>query len=149
MSEEKLQFKLAKNKKDFQKVYEYNLSVFLDEDEFPWSLKWLEEQHKNGYDIYLVEYGGEVMAALFVKVLQRGLFSMQTPLKLNFQGMGLSHQIKEYAEVLARQANLRDIYNYCAIENFRMMALNESHGYERTGRELPEKNLIEWHKRFL
>lgn len=146
MDEKKLQFKLAKTKADLKKVYQYNLSVFLDDEEFPWSLKWLESQYKDGYDIYRVKYEKEVVSILFVKALERGLLSMQTPLKLNFQGMGLNHQIKDHVEVLAKKAKLKDIYNYCNLENFRMTALNKAHGYEKTGK-VEGKALVEWHKK--
>ena len=143
-----VEFKLAKTKKDLGEIYNYNMSAFLDEDEFPWSLPWIEAQDREGHDIYQVKYRGEVVAALFTRVTKKGLLTKQTPIKFNVQGLGLSHKIKEYAEVLAKKAKKKDIFNYCAIDNFRMAALNESHGYKKTSGGVLEGGgtIVEWHK---
>ena len=140
-----LEFQLTKTKKDLIDVYNHNMSAFFDADEFAWSLQWLEAQKRAAWDIYQVKFDGEIIAAFFLKEVPKGLLTKQTPLKFNVQGHGLSHKIKEYIEVLARKAKQKDIFHYCAIDNFRMVALNESHGYKKT-----EKNkvsaIVEWHK---
>lgn len=141
----KLQFKLARTKQHLGQVYNYNMSAFLDSDEFPWSLQWLEAQKRKGHDIYQVIYQGKVVAALFVQTTEKGLLTRQTPLKLSVQGLGLSHQIKDYIEVLAKKAKVKDIFSYCAVDNFRMVSLNESHGYRKTKNQ-PSATIVEWHK---
>ncbi|MCY4643139.1 MAG: hypothetical protein OXB88_00825 [Bacteriovoracales bacterium] len=138
-----LRFYLAKSKKDLDDIYGHNTSAFFDDAEFKWTKKWLETQRQSGYDIYQVRYGKEVVAALFVKEEEKGLLTKQTPLKFNVQGKGIGHKIKEYVEDLAKKSGKKNIFNYCAVDNFRMAALNESHGYEKTGKG---DILQEWHK---
>ena len=140
-----VEFKLVKTKNDLNQVYNYNMSAFLDSDEFPWSLQWLEAQKREGQDIYQVKYEREVVAILFIQITPKSLLTRQTPLKFNFQGIGLSHEIKKYIERLARKSRKKDIFNYCAIDNFRMAALNESHNYKKTGKNR-NPTIVEWHK---
>ena len=140
----RLSFQLAKTQQDLRQVHAHNMSAFFDEDEFPWSFQWLEKMHHDGYSIYQVKCDGETIAALFTKKTKRGLLSKHTPIKLNFQGNGLSHQIKDYIETLATKAKCGDIFHYCAMDNFRMAALNESHDYRKTGQR--DGNIVEWHK---
>ena len=140
-----LLFQPVKSKKDLNDIYGHNTSAFFDDAEFHWTKRWLEEQRQIGYEIYQVKYDREIVAALFVKIEDKGLLTKQTPLKLNAQGRGIGHKIKEYVEKLAKKAGKKNIFNYCTVDNFRMIALNESHGYERTGKGKGEV-LEEWHK---
>ena len=41
----------------------------------------------------------------------------------------------------------KEIINFCGIDNFRMYSLNESHGYQKTGRKLGDNGqVVEWKK---
>ena len=68
-------------------------------------------------------------------------------IKMAFQGNGFSHQIKNFYEEEAKKQHLARLINYCPMDNFRMVALNESHGYKRTGKAFGvANNIIEWVK---
>ena len=141
-----LRFQLAKTQKDLTDIYNYNMSAFFDAYEFHWSLPWLVEQKQEGWSIHQVYCAEQIIAAIFTKVAPKGLMVKQTPLKFEFQGQGLSHKIKQHIELVAKRARQKNIFHYCAIDNFRMTALNESHGYHKTGGTLKNENIVEWHK---
>ena len=70
-----------------------------------------------------------------------------TSLKMNYQGSGYSHKIKEFFEKVARERKLKKIVHYCGIDNFRMYSLNESHGYKKTPHKLGTNGrVVEWIK---
>jgi hypothetical protein len=55
--------------------------------------------------------------------------------------------IKNFYENEAKKAQVNKVVNYCPVDNFRMIALNESHGYKRTGNSFGlNQNIIEWVK---
>ncbi len=143
-----LSFELAKTNKQIKAVYNHNMSAFFDSEEFEWSLAWLEEQVKDGWEVYSVSYEDEILAAFFLKKDGVKLLSKQTPIKINYQGNGFSHLIKEEIESIAKSKKIKEIFNYCAIDNFRMVALNESHGYKKTGGNFNnQKTVVEWSKK--
>ena len=89
----------------------------------------------------------KLLRPIFVKDENDQLLSKTTSIKMNYQGSGYSHKIKEFIEELAKTKKHNKVINFCGIDNFRMYSLNESHGYKRTGRKIGEKNqVIEWIK---
>ena len=54
---------------------------------------------------------------------------------------------KEFIEESAQKNKIKQVVNFCGIDNFRMYSLNESHGYKKTGRKLGKKGtVVEWVK---
>lgn len=142
-----LKFQLAKNQDDIKNVYEYNIDAFSESPDFNWNLPEIKKEVKEGWDLYAAYVGEEVIAAIFVKDENDQLLSKTTSIKMNYQGSGYSHKIKEFIEELAKTKKHNKVINFCGIDNFRMYSLNESHGYKRTGRKIGEKNqVIEWIK---
>lgn len=142
-----LSFIKSTTDEELESIYDHNMSAFFDADEFDWTLPWLQSQKKDGWDVYGVQFEQEIIAAFFVKHEEKILFTKQTPLKLKYQGHGFSHAIKEEMERIANESKVEEIYNICAIDNFRMVALNESHGYRKTGKNYRDiKTLVEWKK---
>jgi predicted GNAT family acetyltransferase len=89
----------------------------------------------------------EIVAAVLMRKDGDTLFTKNTPIKMAFQGNGFSHQIKNFYEEEAKKQHIRKVINYCPVDNFRMIALNESHGYKRTGNSFgTSNNIIEWVK---
>lgn len=148
MSTLEVEFINAKSDKDIEDIFYHNISAFFDSDEFNWTVPWLKEINRDGWNIYGVHCGNEIIAAFFIKKDGDSIITKQTPVKISFQGHGISHKIKNEIESLAKNDKIKSIFNYCAIDNFRMVALNESHGYKKTGRN-PEnkKTLVEWQKK--
>ena len=50
----KINFKKVSSKADLQEVYNYDVDVFAEAGDFEWSLKSLEAEKSNGWDIYSV-----------------------------------------------------------------------------------------------
>jgi RimJ/RimL family protein N-acetyltransferase len=128
----KLYFKHCTDSKDLRDVYNYEVDVFAEAGDFLWSLEALEDEINRGWKIYAVrcdESGDEIISVLFVKLKQGDYFTKNTSLKLNFQGKGISHSIKEFFEMMALKTKAKNIVHFCAVDNFRSIALNESHGY--------------------
>ena len=69
----------------------------------------------------------------------RQVICKTTSIKMNYQGSGYSHKIKEFIEESAQKNKIKQVVNFCGIDNFRMYSLNESHGYKKTGRKLGNK----------
>jgi RimJ/RimL family protein N-acetyltransferase len=139
-------FKLCKNDSDLKEVYRYDADAFAETSDFEWTIASLKKTQEQGWDIFSVSLDQEIIAACFTKITGKSLHSKNTAIKLSFQGMGISHQIKEFFEDYAKKNKLTSIINYCAVDNFRNIALNESHGYIK----LPaEKNseVIQWKKK--
>ena len=143
-----LTYARAKSQKELQEIYDHNMSAFFDSDEFEWKMDWIKKQNKEGWDFYSVSFEEEIIAALLIKRKDKTFWSKQTPVKMSFQGNGFSHNIREYIEELANEEEVVEVFNICAIDNFRMVALNESHGYKKTGKKyLNSKTLVEWYKK--
>ena len=132
----KLIFQKAQSQKDIQNVYEYNIDAFSESPDFNWNLKEIQKEVVGGWDLYAAYLGEEVIAAIFLKEENGQLLSKTTSIKMNYQGSGYSHKIKEFIEESAQQNKISEVVNFCGIDNFRMYSLNESHGYKKTGRKL-------------
>lgn len=145
-----LVFAKAANEKSVKEVYDHNMSAFFDSEEFDWSLIWLKNQVKDGWNIYSISYDNEIIAAVFLKKKAKTLYLKQTPVKMSHQGNGFSHAIREYVEEqLASDLKVNNVISIIAIDNFRMVALNESHGYKKTGDFFEgSSTLVEWKKSF-
>lgn len=142
-----LNFSKASNSQDIEDVYNHNMSAYFDSDEFHWSLQGLKDEQKKGWEIFAVHLDDEIIAAFFLKEEKEMLLTKQTPIKLVYQGHGYSHRIKEKIEEVAKERKYKSIVNICAIDNFRMVALNESHGYRKNKCGFNHKQtLVEWLK---
>jgi isocitrate lyase len=143
----KLNFQKARSNKDIKNVYEYNIDAFSESPDFNWNLKEIEKEVSEGWDLYAAYLGEEVIAAIFLKEEKGQLLSKTTSIKMNYQGSGYSHKIKEFIEESAEKNKIKQVVNFCGIDNFRMYSLNESHGYKKTGRKLGIKGtVVEWVK---
>ena len=142
-----LDFVKANNSKDIKMIYDYNLDAFSDSPGFNWNYDEIKREVKDGWNLYGVEYKGEVIAALFYKIKDNCLYSKNTSVKISHQGSGFSHKIKDFFEVQAKELKVKQIVHYCSIDNFRMYSLNESHGYAKTSKRLGENGqVVEWIK---
>lgn len=143
----KLTFKKAKTEKDIREIFEHNIDAFSDSPDFKWTFDEIKKEVADGWELYSLIDEGEIVAAVFYKVEDGSLLTKNTAIKLDHQGVGLSHSIKEFFEKVARDKKLKNIYHYCRIDNFRMYSLNESHQYKKTPRKLgPEGLVVEWVK---
>ena len=145
MSGKKLQFTPGKNKDEITRIFNFENNAFANAQDFDWTEENIQNEIKDGWKLFSVDFEGEVVAAIFVKKTKDTLLTKNTSIKLNFQGNGFSHQIKDHYEEIAKDSGLSRIVNYCKADNFRMIALNEGHDYHRTDNEL-EGNIVEWEK---
>ena len=53
---------------------------------------------------------------------------------------------EEFYEEIALEKKIKKIINLCPVDNFRTIALNESHGYSRTGLTHQDGEIVEWEK---
>lgn len=149
MEEEKsaLVFKEAKKEEEVVNLSKFDIQAFTDTQDFSWSLDNIKKEVKTGWKLYSVMIEDEIVAAVLMKKEGDALFTKNTPIKMAFQGNGFSHQIKNFYEQEARRSQIHRVVNYCPVDNFRMIALNESHGYKRTGKAFGlSNNIIEWVK---
>jgi predicted GNAT family acetyltransferase len=147
MSSVELTFKLFTDKNEFEKLYNYDVDVFAESPDLQWSVDSLKNESENGWRVYSVQVGDEIVAAAFLKEEDGKLLTKNTPIKLLHQGNGYSHVIKEFFENEAQKNNISKVINICPIDNFRMISLNETHGYKKTGNIVGDgKSLIEWVK---
>ncbi len=143
----KLSITKTKSKNDIEDIYKHNTSAFTDNAEIDWSLDSLLETSDEGWDIYSASCDDNIVAALFVKKGPDTLITKNTPIRIEFQGNGFSHMIKEFYEEEAKKRGLDRLLNYCSSSNFRMMSLNEGHNYKKTGRTVGDSGeIIEWEK---
>lgn len=146
MAQQILRFVKCHTEEELKRLYNYDVDVFAEAGDFEWSLQNLKKEKKQGWEIYAVEVDHEFIAAIFLRQENGILYTKNTSLKLMYQGQGLSHRIKDFYEHLARGQKAHTIIHYCAVDNFRAIALNESHGYHKTG---VHKNgeVLEWQKK--
>jgi len=132
---------------DIKNVFEFNIDAFSDSPDFKWTLDDIRREVKDGWKLYSVSLGEEIIAAAFCKLEDAQLHCKNTSIKMQHQGSGFSHRIMDYFEQRATKLNAEKIIHYCAIDNFRQYSLNESHGYVKTDRKLGFKGLTtEWIK---
>ena len=142
-----LTFSNPVGEEDLVKIYNYNVQVFTDTPDFNWSLDNIKREIHEGWKLYSVSAEQQIIAAVFTKQTPDSLLTKATPIKLEFQGNGYSHQIKEFLEQMAKKQKLKKVVNYCRKDNFRMISLNETHGYTRTDKKIDGDNeLVEWEK---
>jgi predicted GNAT family acetyltransferase len=140
-------FKEAKKEEEVVNLSKFDIQAFTDTQDFSWSLDNIKKEVKTGWKLYSVTTDDEIVAAVLMRKDGDTLFTKNTPIKMAFQGNGFSHRIKNFYEEEAKKQQIRKVVNYCPVDNFRMIALNESHGYERTGKALGlSNNIIEWVK---
>ena len=140
-------FKEAKKEDEIINISKFDIQAFTDAQDFSWTLDNLKKEVKTGWKLYAVIAEEEIVAAVLLKADGDTLFSKNTPIKMAFQGNGFSHMIKNFYEDEAKRFHVRKVINYCPVDNFRMIALNESHGYKRTGKSFGiNQNIIEWVK---
>ena len=143
-----LNFEKAITEKHFKAVYDYNIDAFSDTPDFKWTLSGIIKEVKDGWELFSVKDRGEIVAAVFIKKVKKSLLSKNTAVKLEHQGQGYNHQIKEFIEEIAFKRNIVEIFHYCRIDNFRMYSLNESHKYKKTtGNKELDEHVVEWIKK--
>jgi predicted GNAT family acetyltransferase len=137
----------AKKEEEVVNLSKFDIQAFTDTQDFSWSLDNIKKEVKTGWKLYSVTTDEEIVAAVLLRKEGDTLFTKNTPIKMAFQGNGFSHQIKNFYEEEAKKGQVRRVVNYCPVDNFRMIALNESHGYKRTGNAFGiSNNIIEWVK---
>lgn len=142
-----LVFKEAKKEEEVVNLSKFDIQAFTDTQDFSWTLDNIKKEVKTGWKLYSVMTDEEIVAAVLMRKDGDTLFTKNTPIKMAFQGNGFSHQIKNFYETEAKKQNIHRLINYCPVDNFRMIALNESHGYKRTGNAFGvSNNIIEWVK---
>jgi predicted GNAT family acetyltransferase len=142
-----LVFRETKKEDDMVSLSKFDIQAFTDASDFSWTLDNLKKEVRTGWKLYSVITDNEIVAAVLIRKDGDTLFTKNTPIKMAFQGNGFSHQIKNFYEEEAKKQHINKVINYCPSDNFRMMALNESHGYKRTGNAFGiSHNIIEWVK---
>jgi predicted GNAT family acetyltransferase len=148
MEDKQLIFKEAKKEEEIVNLSKFDIQAFTDTQDFSWSLDNIKKEVKTGWKLYSVLTENEIVAAVLMKRDGEVLFTKNTPIKMAFQGNGFSHMIKNFYEEEAKRLNIKKVINYCPVDNFRMIALNESHGYKKTGNAFGvASNIIEWEKK--
>lgn len=147
MTRKKLNFIPGKSEDHLNEIFNFNVQAFADAQDFDWSRDGLKKEINSGWTLYSAKVGEEIVCVLFTKVENQHLYTKNTPIKIDFQGQGFSHEIKDFYEELASENSVNEIYNYCPDDNFRMISLNEGHAYKKTGNTIgPKKNILEWVK---
>jgi len=142
-----LNFFHAAKQKEMKKIYDYTIDAFSDSPDFNWNLEEIKREVKDGWSLFGVTNNDEeIVAALFFRLDDGSLLTKNTGLKINHQGAGYSHQIKEFFESKAKELKAESIKHYCRIDNFRMYSLNESHGYKKTNNKVDDEQIVEWEK---
>ena len=137
----------ADKPKIMKEVYEYTIDAFSDSPDFNWNLEEIKREVSDGWSLYGVKNEDEeVVAAVFFRLHDASLLTKNTGLKINHQGAGYNHEIKEFFEEKAKELKAKSIKHYCRIDNFRMYSLNESHGYVKTPNKIEDGQIVEWEK---
>lgn len=147
MSQVKLNFQLGKSDEHIEEVFNFNVRAFADSQDFTWTKENIKSEIKKGWDLYSAKVDKEIVCALFTKKDGDKLLTKNTPIRIDFQGYGFSHLIKDFYEQMASKSGVHEIFNYCPEDNFRMISLNEGHDYIKTGKVFgPKNNILEWVK---
>lgn len=144
-----LKFKLNKSLNEIKEVYNHNVSAFSDTQDFDWTIDSIKKEVDKGWKLYSALEQDQIIAAMFVKEdsTAHALYTKNTPIRMEFRGKGYSHEIKDFYEELAKEEGLKKVVNYCSQDNFRMVSLNERHGYKTTGNKIEGNSvLVEWAK---
>ena len=147
-SEKKIKFVLSEKENEIENIYNFNVTAFADSQDFAWTKENIKNEIKSGWHLYSAIIDKDIICAIFMKIDSGKLLTKNTPIKIDYQGNGFSHIIKEFYEQYASENKINEVVNYCPNDNFRMISLNEGHGYAKTGNIVgPNKNIIEWHKK--
>jgi len=142
-----LHFFSASKPKEIQEIYDYTTDAFSDSPDFNWNLDEIKKEVKEGWSLYGVKNDSdEIVAAVFLMLDHGALLTKNTGLKINHQGSGYNHHIKEFFEQKAKELKAKSIKHYCRIDNFRMYSLNESHGYKKTGNKIDDGQIVDWER---
>lgn len=150
MTDKKLIFKQTKTEADMINLINHNSDAFVTGiTSSKWNLEDLQKEAALGWEIFSAIFENQIVAAVFMKNDKNStLATKNTPIKLEFQGNGFSHIIKEFYEDEAINRKLSRITNLCPDDNFRMISLNEGHSYHRTGLAYDDNDKIEiWEKK--
>ncbi|MBT3980752.1 MAG: hypothetical protein HOE90_05315 [Bacteriovoracaceae bacterium] len=124
-----LEFEPIEKSDQLEDLYDFNDQVFSAFADIVWTVDGLQEQMDENWELISVMHNNEIVAAVFLKEDDGRLLSKHTPIKLAFQGNGFSHLIKEFIEKSAKERSLTSVVNFCRVDNFRNVGLNETHGY--------------------
>jgi hypothetical protein len=142
-----LDFFPAEKAKDIKKIYDYTIDAFSDTPDFRWNLEEIKKEVAEGWSLCGVHNSDkEIVAAVFYRLDKKALLTKNSGLKIDHQGSGFSHEIKEFFENTAKELKASSILHYCRIDNFRMYSLNESHGYHKTDTKIDDGQIVEWKK---
>ena len=147
MTQNKLDFLLGQSEEQINEIYNFNVQAFADSQDFAWTKENIKKEIGKGWNLYSAKVDKEIVCVIFTKKEGHQLLTKNTPIRIDFQGQGFSHLIKDFYETMASKNDIDEIVNYCPTDNFRMISLNEGHNYKKTGKILgPKKNILEWVK---
>ena len=128
-------YKKAEKIQDFKSIHEYTTAAFSDVD-FKWTVDDIQKEVKAGWELWsVINEEKSIIAAVFFRLEGNTLLTKNSGPNIHHQGLGHSHEIKNYFEKLARQKGAKRILHYCRIDDFRAYSLNEGHGYIKLGKE--------------
>jgi len=141
-------FKQAKTAKQIKEAYDYNIDAFSDSPDFNWTIDAIINETKEGWEVWEAVRADEIIAVAFTKKEGKTFLTKNTSIKMNFQGHGYSHKIKEFLEQKAKELKMKEIVHFCSIDDFRMYSLNESHGYVKNPiKENKNELVVRWNKK--
>jgi len=141
-----IQFIKAQSEKDYKAIFDHNIDAFSDTPDFKWTYEEIKREVKEGWSVYAMKVGEEIIAAGFIKLEDGIMLTKNTAIKIDHQGSGHSHKMKEFFEQTAKELKAKTIKHFCRIDNFRMYSLNESHRYQKTNKKLDGGLVVEWVK---
>ena len=118
-------------KKELESLINFDLEAFSALPDLEWTVKGLQKEIEDEWQILAISVQEEIVAVVLVKEKKGAWLTKTTSIKLAYQGNGFSHVIKEQLEILAIEQGLSEIRHYCPSDNFRLIALNERHGYKK------------------
>ncbi len=139
-------FRVEKREESLEEVYGYTIDAFSDSPDFNWTMEGLWCEMEAGWELFGVKNEEEIVAVALMKEENSSLLTKNTGLRIDHQGSGYNHEIKEFFETEAKERGLNKVFHYCRIDNFRMYSLNESHNYRRTGNIYSDGTIVEWVK---
>ncbi len=142
-----LTFFRVREEENLEEVYNYTIDAFSDSPDFNWTVEALKTEMAAGWELFGVKNEQEeIVAVALMKEDGTELLTKNTGLRIDHQGSGYNHEIKEFFESSAKERGLKKVFHYCRIDNFRMYSLNESHNYHRTGNVYSDGTVVEWVK---
>ena len=144
-----LVFQKVSSLKEVKDELRFDIEAFAD---LPgdWSEEAMKTYLGQGWMLYDVHEKSENVnvAFILIKVEGNSLLTKDTAIKMEFKGNSYSHYIKEFYEKVSKELSIGEIIHFCTETNFRMVALNEKHGYLKTAElEVENEKLLEWTKK--